>query len=72
MEKIESSRCHTISYFPIANAVLAWLRIVPCASSCGCVNRTSHPCGSSGILKRLSALAATPPQKHLGTVLCPS
>lgn len=24
------------------------MKLVPFASSCGCVNRTSHPCGSSG------------------------
>ena len=38
---------------------------------CGCVNRTSHPSGSSESTAASFALAAWPPQKHLGTVLRP-
>jgi hypothetical protein len=45
--------------------------IAPFASWRGCVNRTSHPSGSSGNVTAFSALAAKPPQKHLGTVLRP-
>ena len=45
--------------------------IASIASSCGVVNRTSHPSGSSGNVTACSALAAALPQKHLGTVLRP-
>jgi len=44
---------------------------VPFASVYGCVNRTSHPYGSSRSIATLFALAVQLPQKHLGTDLCP-
>jgi hypothetical protein len=44
---------------------------VPFASVYGCVNRTSHPYGSSGSITTIFALAIQLPQKHLGTDLRP-
>ena len=44
----------------------------PLLHRCGCMNRTSHPSGSSESVTASFALAASPPQKHLGTVLRPS
>ena len=43
----------------------------PFASSCGCVNRTSHPCGLSHNDIACFALTVKLSQKHLGTVSRP-
>ncbi len=44
---------------------------MPFASSCGCVNRTSHPCGSSENGVAVFAQVALLLQKHICTALCP-
>jgi hypothetical protein len=55
----------------LPNAFSLQNAFAPFASLCGCVNRASHPSGSSGSVVTLTALAGSPPQKHLGTVLRP-
>jgi hypothetical protein len=45
--------------------------MVPFASMCGCVNRTSHPCGSRENGVAVFAQVALLLQKHLSTALCP-
>ena len=45
--------------------------VVPFASMCGCVNRTSHPCGSSENGVAVFAQVALLLQKHLSTALRP-
>lgn len=45
--RIYSSRCTAIEFHAIALAQLP-MKVTPFASFAGCMNRTSHPCGSSG------------------------